>query len=537
MTSRLIRYGFWAVVAVAATLIVLRTALASPSFPFRARAWMNMEGCFGLGIILALAVRAMPAGEQGESPTPPFIRSVWPGALALGLLTAAAFWRTLYFFFLSDDFVLVKAGNSSSLGNLHHLFAGDAAYGFYRPITKLSLVLTSKWAKWDPAAWHASALILHSANSILVFLLARGLCASPLAAFFAAALFSLHGTRPETAVWISGRFDLLATLFTLCGLLFFLSSLKETEIKRWVCGLAASACMVLAILSKESAYIFPLLLGLALILEGESPRKRVGIMACFLLIAAGLFVQRWLLLGGIGGYRHAGTGQALALTFSVVGALKVLLLRIWAVLFFPVNWSTPPGAGFALVTVVYLISLVWLALRRIDRRRLTFALGFLIVSALPPLHLLLIGSNLEKSRFLYLPSVGFCLLLALAVERLPGRARWIVPGAILAFNLCALEHNLNAWEYASAKAKSACHAAVNCIDSSTKRMIVGDLPPILRGVYFFGNGFQECVDMQRAGASIQVEIRRGGGATPEGDGSRHLWWDQSADELRCVDPR
>jgi len=535
--SRLVRYGLWALVAVAATFIALRALLVSSWFPFSIRAWMNLEGCFGLGVILALAARTVAGAEQRESGAPPSSRWIWLGIFALALLAAAAFGRALHFFFLSDDFILVKAGNSSSLGNLHNLFAGEAGYGFYRPITKLSLVLTAMWAKWNPSAWHASALILHFANSILVFLLARRLSASLWTAFFAAALFLIHGTRPEASVWISGRFDLLATLFTLSGLLLFIRSLKRTGTGSLVYGLFACAFMILAILSKESAYIFPLLLVLAAFLEGESLRKRIGAIAAFSLVAAGLFVQRWLLLGGIGGYRQVDTGQALAMTFSVPVALKVLLLRMWAALFFPINWSVKPGAAFALLTAPYVVSLVWLALRRVDRRRLTFALGFLMVSALPPLQLMLIGSDLEKSRFLYLPSVGFCLLLALAAERLPGSARWMFPGVILAFNLCALEHDLNAWEYASAKAESACAAAVKCIGSSTGKIVVTGLPPLLRGVYFFGNGFQACIDMRRADASIQVEIRHGGGAPAENDGSPQLWWDPSADELRCDVPR
>ena len=533
---RLIRYGFWSVAAIAGIFIVLRTLLDPSSFPFSAKSPMNAEGCFGLAIITALAARANARDEKTEPHKPTPARLMVLGALALGLLTAAAFWRALHFYFLSDDFVLVKAGNSS-LGDLGAFFVGESGYGFYRPIAKLSLALNSTWAAWHPPAWHASALLIHFANSYLVFLLALRLSVSPFAAFFAAALFSIHGTRPETAVWIAGRFDVLATLFVLCGLLLFPPSLSAPKVRGNLYLAASLACMVLGILSKESAYAFPMLLVLALVTEQNLPRKRIGAVALFFLVAAGLMALRWILLGGIGGYRQFDTGQAKALTISVVAASKVLLLRLWAVLFFPVNWSIRPGVMFAVLMAVYLISLVWLALRRTDRRRLTFALGFVVLASLPPLHLLLIGGDLEKSRFLYLPSAGFCLLLALASERLIGRARWIVPGVMLAFNLCALEHNLDAWEHASAKAESACAEAVNCLDSSTRKIVVAGLPPILGGVYFFGNGFPECVEMRRGGNSIPVELQPGSQPRAQGDGVRRLWWDPARQELRCMDPR
>lgn len=535
VAGRLIRYGFWFVVAVSGIIIALRTLLGSYSFPFPARSPMNAEGCFGLAIVLALIARASDSHEQGVSPKSPQGGLIWLGGLALTLLAAAAFWRAIHFYFLSDDFILVNVGNSSFRPGLRSFFAAEAGYGFYRPIARLSLVLNSTWAKWDPAVWHLTALIIHLANSLLVLKLALRLCASPLAAFFAAALFSLHGSHPETAVWIAGRFDLLATFFVLCALLLFITSLEKTGARGFLDRLLSLACMILAILSKESAYIFPLLLIIVLISKRDPRHKRISALVPFFMVAAGLFVHRWLLFGGIGGYRDVDTGQARVLTFNVIGTLKALLLRMWAVLFFPVNWSIQPGAVFAILMTAYIISLVWLALSRIDRRRLTFAMGFVLVSVLPPLHLLLIGSDLERSRLLYMPSIGFCLMLALAAERLRGRVRWIAPAVILAFNLCALEHNLNVWENASRKAKSACAEAVRCIDPATKKIIVTGLPAILDGVYFFGNGFKECVERQRNGASIPIELRPADAAPTKSEGVRWMSWNQFANQLRCVD--
>ena len=54
-------------------------------------------------------------------------------------------------------------------------------------------------------------LALHIANTVLVYMLALLLGRSRLAAVFGAALFAIRGTRPEVAVWIAGRFDLLST--------------------------------------------------------------------------------------------------------------------------------------------------------------------------------------------------------------------------------------------------------------------------------------------------------------------------------------
>src|SRR5436853_5579464 len=103
-------------------------------------------------------------------------------------ITMAAFWRTLRFYFLSDDFYLVQLANRSHFDVLA-FFISAGSDGFFRPVGYLSLVLTSICAGVDPMAWHAAAVALHLANVILVFVLARRLCARRTAAFFAATLF------------------------------------------------------------------------------------------------------------------------------------------------------------------------------------------------------------------------------------------------------------------------------------------------------------------------------------------------------------
>src|SRR4051812_27009425 len=116
------------------------------------------------------------------------------------------------------------------------------------------------WAGSKPPLWHATALALHIVNVVLGFTLAVVLGRSRMAATFAAALFAIHGTRPEVAVWVAGRFDLLSTSFVLSGLLFFIRSQHELGLTGYVYAFGSLLCMILAILSKEPAYVYPVLL-------------------------------------------------------------------------------------------------------------------------------------------------------------------------------------------------------------------------------------------------------------------------------------
>jgi len=209
------------------------------------------------------------------------------------------------------------------------------------------------------------------------------------------------------------------------------------------------------------------------------------------------------------------------LTFGLA-TLKALGLRIWAALFFPINWSTEPGRWLAALMIAYIAALLWLIRGRPARTQLAFGLGFAAVAVIPPLHLLVIGPDLANSRALYLPSVGFCLLLAAAIDGLENRSRWIAACTIFAFHAASLHHNLNAWQHASDRARSACAVAVKCPGSRTEEITDSPLPGSLRGVPFFANGLQDC-----------LELHRGAGGAARPAGKFGLVWDHGAAEARC----
>jgi hypothetical protein len=352
-----------------------------------------------------------------------------------------------------------------------------------------------KWAGTDPAYWHWTEFGIHAANSILVFVVARLLGFTRFSAAFAAALFAVHGTRPEAVVWLAGRADLLAAFFVLLGLASFIWFWNNEGAAVWY--VVSLFAMVLAILSKESAYTFALLLVVFLASNGAlKTRRAIYALIPFFAVSAALLAWRVMILGGLGGYRN-GSGQSEALSIGVTAAVKALLLRMTAILFFPVNWSQQPNAVFGMAMILYLAALVWLATTRVSRNAsvIGLGLGFLFSLALPPLPQMLIGPDLQKARLLYLPVFGFCLLLGTAVEALKQKPRWVIAITILVFNCAALFHNFSGWEEASQKAKAACSAAAACPNNVT----VPGLPGSLDGVYFFANGFPECVEMQRNG--------------------------------------
>ena len=355
----------------------------------------------------------------------------------------------------------------------------------FRPLIYESFRFVFLWAGEDPFRWHLTGFAIHAANAVLVLLLAQALALGRFGAWFAAALFAIHATRPETAVWITGRFDLISTFFVLAALVLFLNDY------RWL----ALFAMIAGILSKESAYACPLLLLLL------APRRWKS-MIPFFAAAGAMFLYRFWLFGNIGGYKtEAGDPQALSV--GLVGLAKALTLRLWAILFVPINWTVPPGLPLTVAMVAFVLAMLWLFRGKVASRHIVLTgIAFVLVAALPPVQQLLIGADLQKARYVYLPSAGFCLLVAGLV-----RNRLAIAGVILCFQLVALAHNLAIWHDVSLRIEGACTG-----DNTATP------PNSINGVYFFQNGLSECRQVLSRPSHI-------GGRGSEGDANTrpNLW--------------
>jgi protein O-mannosyl-transferase len=157
-------------------------------------------------------------------------------------------------------------------------------YRSYTPLTFLTHAVDYKLWGDHPWGHHLGNLVLHTLNTISVFLLGlmlfkaarahdpgqqggampEGTQPSDLAiaigAFMAAGLFSLHPMRAESVSWVSDRKDLLLTFFVLptCMAYVKYAGLRGTpKALRWY--LAAIVLFVFALFSKSIAVVVPLI--------------------------------------------------------------------------------------------------------------------------------------------------------------------------------------------------------------------------------------------------------------------------------------
>lgn len=213
--------------------------------------------------------------------------------------------------FLSDDMavIYVLSGwnyHDELWARLFGKFSSglDAPSHYYRPLAFLSYGINLALPGFDPLPWHLVNLAGHLFAGVAVYRISRALPPAPSLRFgpgLAAALFLLCGTNAEPVAWISGRYDVFATAFSLWAAALYLKS--GTAVDRHALG--ALLCGVLAFTSKESAAILPGLIGcLAWIRHGDAPMRArwtsiVRDLAPWLLLLAWYFTLRLLMFGSM----------------------------------------------------------------------------------------------------------------------------------------------------------------------------------------------------------------------------------------------
>jgi Tfp pilus assembly protein PilF len=169
-----------------------------------------------------------------------------------------------YQYTYSDDTQLLVANQDflSNLANLPKLFTTEVFISatnsqvFYRPFLNLLFMLELQVSKDSLVLFHVTNILLHIGCSLLLFVVFKQLKVSRSLAGMAAILFCVHPLNTSAVVWIPGRNDTLLTMLILASFSLFLRAL---ETKRLLPFIAHVLLFFLALLTKESAVVLPIL--------------------------------------------------------------------------------------------------------------------------------------------------------------------------------------------------------------------------------------------------------------------------------------
>jgi len=178
------------------------------------------------------------------------------------VITFVLFARVGSFGFISvwDDNLNVLNNNyikDFSFNGLHTLFSRDTQIGEPR-LTLFSYAIDYKLWKLDPTMYHIENLLFHLINIVLVFVLCLKLIPKKIGiAAIVTILFAIHPFRIESIAWVSGRKDLLYSMFFLLSLITYTRYIKKAHLLLFLLVMMLS---YLSILSKIQAVTLPFIL-------------------------------------------------------------------------------------------------------------------------------------------------------------------------------------------------------------------------------------------------------------------------------------
>ena len=296
---------------------------------------------------------------------------------------------------------------------------------------------TGHASNWHPLTWvshmedveifglnagghHATSVLFHAANAVLLFLLLQLLTGATGRSAVAAALFSLHPLRVESVAWVAERKDVLSAFFGLAALLAYVRFARSGRLGTYLTSLGLFA---LALASKPMMVTLPFVL---LLLDywplgrrgwGRLATEKLPYVALSAACAwATVVVQR-----GGGAMQAADT---IPFVPRLINAIVSTAWYLWKTLLptklsplyvHPALPGGTPWTGWQIALAVGVLAaisgLVWK-----HRQRGYPVVGWLwyLGTLAPVIGIVQVGGQAAADRYTYLPSIGLCLLVTWA---------------------------------------------------------------------------------------------------------------------------
>jgi tetratricopeptide (TPR) repeat protein len=421
------------------------------------------------------------ASRQCGSKTTKGLTASWQRGLVCLALAGAAlavFWPVLGCDFINYDDPAYFSANRRVLSGLswsNVLWACRTTdNASWYPLSWLSFLLDATLFGKGPAGPHLTNLLIHAANTVLLFLLLRRMTGAQWRSALVAALFALHPLAVEPVAWVSERKGLLCAFFGLLTLLAYARYVETKDCQEkpgcrprsrrdvvfscsaaWYC--LALALFAFSLLSKPALAALP---GAMLLLDyWPLGRPELKAMDSKLRSFLPLVMEKvpFLVIGLLSSAAtirvHKTYGALVTLSTSPIAsrieAAFVSYARYLENILWPIRLALPypdPGrwpwtlilAGVALVAGLSLLALE-------SRRRRPYllpGLGWFVGLLLPVIGIIGWGSHTMADRFTYVPVIGIFIAVVwgasevLDVNRSPKWLRVVL--AVLVLGACAV---------------------------------------------------------------------------------------------------
>jgi protein O-mannosyl-transferase len=387
-----------------------------------------------------------PVSESSNQAIDPllkaFDRPVLPIAV-LVLVGVLVYLNSLSNGFVFDDYAVIVqnkyltergAGFLSFFNHSYFNIAGGEAS--YRPVATLSYYLIHLAAGLNPFYYHLTSVVLHILNILLVYRMACLILKNPLSALVAGLLFACHPVLTETVDCIAYNEDLLTGFFFLLAFILYLKSTPENFKKaavKYYCG--SLLFFLLGLLSKEMAITLPAVLLLydltlrpagrqsftpGMILNAVKDRGRL--YAGYAAVSLFYLALRFKFLSSPAEQATPFYGSL----FERILYLPAHIFSFMKLAIFPAAlnadyvFAYPSGffglsnlAGFVIVLGLAAVSFYIYKYSR----QIFFCIWWFLITLFPVYNIIPIFNPLAE-RYLYVPLIGFCLLVSIIFSNL-----------------------------------------------------------------------------------------------------------------------
>ena len=450
--------------------------------------------------------RSDPAGSSR-----PVLANSWPALILIALGAVSYLPAMLWGGFVWDDAIFTESKGVREWSGLWGIwFQPTEAIdkeGHYWPLVYTTFWLEHKLWGFAPAGYHVVNVVLHLANTVLLWrLLGRLAVPGPL---LIAAVFAVHPLHVESVAWVMERKDVLSGFFYLTAVLVWMRFVEEPRPGRYVLALALYAA---GLLSKSIVVTLPAAL---LIVhwwrQGSVSLRDLARLAPFFLV--GLVIVA-------GDFAFYVSREPLDLGYSPIERVLIAAHALWfyvGKLLWPADlaiiyplWevrATDPIGWLYVAAAVAVVGVLWRFRHRLGRGPLAGVL-FFAVTLSPVLGFVDYGYmqySFVADRFQYLAGIGVMAVLVgtavsgLATARAAGRAPGlaITAGRTAAVVVVMVLGTLT-WR----------HASVFRDDVTLNRHIVS-LNPVARDAHLgLGAALAKAGRMEEAAAATRIALEQ-----------------------------
>lgn len=362
-------------------------------------------------------------------------------AIFIGLTCFSLYFNSIFNDYVLDDFSAIKENfvTKQGVASIPLILKTPYRYGFwsnkdnlYRPLPLITFAIEWQFLPDNPLVSHLVNVLLYSLCGVLLYMVLYKLLKSKnyIVPFICSILFAAHPVHTEVVANIKSRDEILSLLFLLVSLLTVFKYLEKKSILLFFVSLL---CYFLSLLSKESAITFLAIIPLfAWFFKESKMKEQLYLFISFSIVTALYVFIRFLVLQSIIFEEPVAliNNSLAGSNFAVRSATSILILgKYLFLLLFPISLSFDYSFNQIALTdwtnclvwlslSFYIFILIYAVLRLVKKDLFSISIFIYLLPLTIVSNLFFLIESSMAERFLFIPSIGFCLALSLFLSKI-----------------------------------------------------------------------------------------------------------------------